>query len=275
MKKIHFIYRIDTNNAGDNNCCPFFYFKEYFSNFFCLFHDIEYIDWSTISKDDCIILGGGGILNVTNSFNININRCLEKCDNVIGWGVGFNTHNSNWKVENEYTQIKLNKFKFLKIRDFNHPSGISYCPCVSCLAPEFELAKASNHKEKRILGVIEHKDLHLPNFSFDYPYDIIYNSDSLENIIKFILDSRIILTNSYHIVYWAKLLGKPVVVLNAFSDKFKYYKNKPDLYLQFKEPTNITKCVLELSKNKSNQDFSLLNESKKNNQAYFGEIKKI
>lgn len=275
MKKIHFIYRIDIKNAGDNNCCPFPYFKDYFSNFFCLFHDIEYIDWNTINRDDCIILGGGGILNVTNSFNININKCLERCNNVIGWGVGFNTHNSNWKVENEYTPIEFNKFSLIKIRDFNHPSEIEYCPCVSCLAPEFEYAKKnkSGNKEKRILGIVEHKDLKLPEFSFDYSFDKIYNSDSMDNIIKFIIESRIILTNSYHIVYWAKLLDKPVVVLNAFSDKFRFYKNKPDLYLQFKDSTNITRLFSKLLQKKVQNNFLFLNESQNKNLSYFEEIK--
>ena len=55
----------------------------------------------TIEKDDIVIVGGGGLMNFNETWNHQINVILEKSDNVIGWGLGFNTHY-------DYERMRLN-----------------------------------------------------------------------------------------------------------------------------------------------------------------------
>ena len=63
--KIHFINRIDLENAGDRACCPLNYYYEYFKQFNLMRHDIDSIKYYEINIDDIVILGGSGLFNVT------------------------------------------------------------------------------------------------------------------------------------------------------------------------------------------------------------------
>lgn len=83
MKKIHFINRIDWDNAGDWGCCPLNYYLDYFEQFNLIRHDIDFIDYKEIEPEDVVILGGSGLFNVTRSFNEAINKILERCNHVI------------------------------------------------------------------------------------------------------------------------------------------------------------------------------------------------
>lgn len=107
-RKIHFVNRIDKDNLGDWLCSPLNYYYEYFSKFNIVRHDIDFIDWHEIKRDDIVIIGGSGMFNVTISFNENINKLLNRCDNVIAWSVGFNTHDKQWFQGNEFPDILIN-----------------------------------------------------------------------------------------------------------------------------------------------------------------------
>ena len=224
MRKIHFINRIDQTNAGDLACCPLNYFYDYFSQFNIIRHDIDFIDFNIIESDDIVILGGSGMLNVSQSFNININKLLAKCKNVIGWSIGFNTHNKLWFIGSDFQEINYNKFKLIGIRDFNHPSKLPYLPCPSVFA--FSKSSADKKFIKRKFGIIKHKDL-----QFDIPIDAdtILNNYSIKEIEKFISESECIITNSYHCAYWSLLLNRKAIVINKFSTKFDFYKYKPEM----------------------------------------------
>lgn len=72
IRKIHFINRIDYDNVGDWNCCPLCYYYDFFKDFTLIRHEIDYINFNEIERDDVVIFGGGGILYVTESFNSSI-----------------------------------------------------------------------------------------------------------------------------------------------------------------------------------------------------------
>ena len=266
MNKIHFINRIDYKNAGDRSCCPLNYFYTYFSKFNIFRHDIDYIRWEMIDRDDVVVIGGGGALNCTIEFNRNINRLLEKCDCVIGWSLGFNTHTEVWRNNQNYEKIDFKKFKLISIRDFNHSSNLEYVPDPSVF--ELKNVRFSDVAIKRKIGFIEHKDLPLDidrsKFNI-FNDDWIKHDESIGNIIKFIASSSEIVTNSYHVAYWSILLNKKTLVLNKWSTKFDGFKYKPifvssdsissldDIELYFKEastyPNAFNDCV------KLNNDF--------------------
>ena len=216
VKKIHFVNRIDRDNIGDVACCPLSYYSEYFLQYNVLRHDLDYIDWGVVERGDIVILGGGGVLNVTPSFNIAINKLLDRCDTVIGWSVGHNTHNHRWGRSEDFEGIDYARFALIAIRDFNHPSGLEWLPCPSGLAPELATRAAT----KRRFGYIAHKDL-APAFASAEHID---NSFNLADIADYMAGSETVVTYSYHMAYWAQLMGRAVVVVDKFSDKFDYFK---------------------------------------------------
>ena len=74
---------------------------------------------------------------------------------------------------------------------------------------------------KREIGIISHKDYIIENNE----YDIITNSQNIYEIIDFIRTSKIIITNSYHGIYWATLMKRKVITMGILhSNKFDYFK---------------------------------------------------
>ncbi len=213
---LHYIHRHDIQNTGDYKCCPLEYFFYMFPLDY-LVHDIYNINYAMIEKNDIVILGGGGLLDCINKWNVSINKLLDICDNVISWGCGFNFYNT---IIND--KIAFEKFKLLSIRDYRHPSKYKFVPCVSCMMPElsrfFEI--------KRNIGILEYKDN--PIITFSYPK--ISNKASLDEIIEFIGSSNVIITNSYHACYWATLMKKKVILYNEHSSKFDYIQYAPVKY---------------------------------------------
>ena len=215
-QKIHFINRIADDNAGDVVCSPLWYYYDFFKDYNIIRHDIDSINWIEISSHDVVIVGGGGMLYVTESFNENLNRLLDICPTVIAWGVGFNTHHDNPIL----TPIDTNRFKLIGIRDYAHSSGLDYLPCVSCNAIELD----NNLELRRRIGIIDHR--YVP-VSHDIPGERIDNGENFRSITDFIASSEIIMSSSYHVVFWATLMNKKVICANAFSTKFDYFKYKP------------------------------------------------
>ena len=273
-RKIHFINRIDNNNAGDWACCPLIYYYDYFCRYNVIRHDIGYIDWNVIEKDDVVILGGGGIVNVTSSFNESINKLLDRCDNVIAWSIGFNTHSSLWSNGEIDENIQFDKLLLLTIRDYNHPSSFPYLPDPSALAVKrYYDNRSSDYKSKcdENVGVIEHKDLPLP---YDFEYEKITNAYSLDDILEFIDKHSCILTNSYHVAYWTELMGKKVVVLNKFSDKFEYFRT-PSGFVQIADSVSEQDLMHEIEVALSNAKVmpGLLKEAIDLNNEFFKSVR--
>ncbi len=152
-------------------------------------------------------------------WNNYINTILNKSKNVIFWALGHNKHyNQNINIK-----IDFDKVNMLSIRDYKHESGFRHVPCASCMIPYL------NMKEyiKREIGIISHKDYIIENNE----YDIITNSQNIYEIIDFIRTSKIIITNSYHGIYWATLMKRKVITMVIlYSNKFNYFKYLPQKY---------------------------------------------
>ena len=121
-----------------------------------------------------------------------------------------------------FKKINFEKFKLLSIRDYGKNKNELFVQCPTCMIKTLNKV----FKCKRRIGVVCHKD-HL----FDTQgYESITNRVSLGKILKFIGESEVIITNSYHAYYWATLMNKKVILRDAFSDKFNYLKYKPVFY---------------------------------------------
>ena len=219
--RIHVIHLIDTDNTGDVNCGPEYYLKRSGLNLRITLHDLERINEDVIGKDDVVIIGGGGLLDFSDKWNKTINRCTELSDNVVIWGAGYNKHFDNKSV---IVKINIELIDMIGIRDFIDDK--TYVPCVSCMLPHFD----QHFDVKRKIGVAKHL-----TFSDQIPgelkkYEQITNKDCLDRIIKFIGESEYIVTNTYHMYYWATLLKKKVILFGEFSSKFDNLKYPPVRY---------------------------------------------
>jgi hypothetical protein len=203
---------------GDMAASPLNYFFDFFKSYNILRHDIDHIKWMEISAYDIVIIGGSGMLYVTESFQTNIAKLYEINPNVIAWSVGFNTH---YGRPISYP-LDMTKFKLIGIRDYQHPSSLPYLPCVSCLAKELK----KKMPIRREVGIIEHATFPIDGFT----HEKISNAYSFQTITDFIASSEVILSTSYHVIYWATLMGKRTVCINPFSTKFEYFKYKPVFY---------------------------------------------
>ena len=215
---LHYIHRLDYLNTGDLQCGYYKYFDELYK-FNMHIHDIENVNIRLISKNDFVIIGGGGLLDAWDKWNDYINQISNICDNVIIWSAGFNDMYDVKQVDNN---INFNKIKLISIRDYSHKSGFQYVPCATCMIPYLKIKEDI----KREIGIISHYHYRL-NYG---NYDTIYNSDNILNILRFISQSEVIISNSYHAIYWATLMNKRVILMYKTSSRFDNYKYPPQKY---------------------------------------------
>lgn len=251
IKEIVFVHKFKTKNTGDLNICPKDYFSEYFSNFVTKKFDIDDFYYMNFipNENRIFIVGGGGLINQ----NDNWNRWItDLCNNhkTILWGVGDNQHN-NCKINYE---INLENAALAGFRDIN--TGYTYVPCVSCLS---KLLDKRCEIKNNIVCVVHYEQL------AEFPYPTMYNNQDFEELISFISEGEIILTNTYHVAYWSMLMCKKVILFNIFSSKFKNFKYEIKKY-----SGNIEKDIKNL---KIHNNY--LNECRKINLEFFEKVKEI
>lgn len=218
LVKVHFINMLGKGNCGDYNCGPFQFFSTYFNGCKCYFHRLCDIDFSVIQEGDYCIIGGGGLIDHSVEWNRAIEKCNDKSKNVIIWGAGINTHTGD-----TCEQLDLKKFKLVGLRDYQiNESLINYIPCPSCMLPEL----ANDYEIRRKIGIVEHTMYPIEEFM----YEKINNSVDVYSMIKFIGTSDLIISNSYHAIYWATLMKKKVIIYEKFSSKFDLIKWKQPIY---------------------------------------------
>jgi hypothetical protein len=218
MNKIHFVSAFDKRNTGDWVASPLNYYYGFFKQYSVIAHDISTVHWEEIYKDDIVIIGGGGMLDLCDEWNTTINKLTEVCENVVVWGAGFNSYYD----EKISIPLETERFKLCGVRDFNLP-GLEWLPCVTCKLPELDKKLPT----QRHIGVISHHKNSLPGFT---QYERITNGRNIDAIIDFISSSDIIISNSYHALYFTMLMRKKAVCSNKFSTRFENFKYKPAYY---------------------------------------------
>ena len=219
-RTVHFIHRDCEDNTGDkvSNAGNYYNFPGYNK----ITHDIYAPNFNQIKKDDIVIYGGGGLLNCLEEWNVNINKSFELCDNVYGWGIGFNAHHGD-KVK---TEINFGKFKHLGLRDYFKKyswDNMSYLPCSSCNLPYLQ----ETYEIKRKAGVVFHWGMPItyPSAFINlFNVEKINNTVDISRFIKFIGESESIITNTYHCLYFSMLLNKTSILDFSFSQKFNNLK---------------------------------------------------
>jgi hypothetical protein len=265
MPKCYVVYRIDKNNVGDMSTNPLQYFMkpgEYEQvdivnvgrhNFDPSVPVIagggglianEFMDDSlrdlTVSFDKNSLLNiGSEIWNHTQASNKNIRdeffsklnplvseyvkKLTEEKSPRIIWGAGHNGgFNKKLKGRLEYPTW-LRNFDLVGVRDYAQEH--EWVPCASCMHP----ALRENHIIKHPVIWFEHKKQLIKSTEFgSEPIPRYVNSgDNIAETIRLLGSADVIITNSYHGAFWGTLLGRKVIVVEAWSSKFNAIKHKP------------------------------------------------
>lgn len=204
------VHRVDPN-VGDLASSPALYFPL----------DADERDiYAPLSMDQVtdrvVIVGGGGMFHPPFRQQLrNIDEARPRL--LIGWGIGTNTHGSVQFDDGELSPM----FNLLGVRDFGTPHR--WVPCVSCMSPLFDAPAPPKHR--------------VVVYSHGYPEpgsprppvvgpEMTNVRRSFAEVIAFLGSGEIVLTDSYHGVYWATLLGRRVVAYAA-SSKFHHFRHPP------------------------------------------------
>lgn len=218
LTKVHFVNMMGRGNVGDYVCGPYWYFSYCFSDCECYFHKLQDIDFDQMSEGDWVIIGGGGLINHEEKWNELIYKCQNITGHVVLWGVGENTHAEELCEDFDYGEVLLAGIRDKKDKYYKS----EFVPCVSCMLPQLTYI----YKIRRRIGVIEHTSYPITEFE----YDKIDNERDINTVIQFIGESEIVITNSYHVIYWATLMKKKVVIYSTWSSKFDYLIYKHPVY---------------------------------------------
>lgn len=204
--KIINMFRMDRTNAGDWFSPPFRYFPD--------LGDITVeINSTEQPKERCaVIMGGGGLISPKAGFQRL--RRFHKKHLCIGWGLGENWHDEKGlgycpPIPQTFPDY-LKDFDLLGIRD--RTDNHRHVPCASCMHPAFE----ESYRVKRRIGIYVHK--RIPLATEGHPLCSNDGADIAEKI-RFLGESEIVVTNSYHGLYWALLLNRRVIAV-PFGSKF-------------------------------------------------------
>lgn len=233
------VHRIDENNVGDFYCAPHLYFDSLKNKKLDIFDfkaKDESIrnDWIQKISANSLIIGGGGLLN-RSSFEMQMKlfeALANKGKKMVIWGIGHNEKDKKRFGKINTYNIDLSKFGLIGTRDYTMNN--SWLPCVSCKHEIFD----KNFEISNEVGIIFHKktikDQKLLKTLSAYPSTS--NTKNLEDMVGFIGQTDTLVTDSYHAMYWAMLLGKKVIAIPN-SSKFFDFKYQP-VFSSFSNFTN-------------------------------------
>ena len=162
-----------------------------------------------------------------NKLNKLVGDYADKISDKIGprilWGAGHNGHyEKKFKGKLEYPRW-LKQFDEIGIRDWNQQ--YQWLPCASCMHPALQ----RKHEIKNEVIWFEHKKQFLKGTEFgtDPIPRFINSGNNIDQTISILGSAEIVITNSYHGAYWGTLLGKRVIVAEAWSSKFNAMRHMP------------------------------------------------
>jgi hypothetical protein len=241
---VYAVHRVDASNVGDWYASPARYMTKlaeahpdlHQRAIICL-HICDIDDDVTVAaipNGAPVIVGGGGLLERNDHWNNQLDSLVDPARRlrVYVWGVGFNMrslHGSDFvppkpPARAQYPDLPmpqvLARSVAYGVRDF--VEGFEYLPCASSLL-DFEHAQLLQPKYPFV--VFEHKDIpiHIPSTHPVSPAQRISNQchnctfaseeGGAQRVLQFMSRGRVVLTNSYHGLLWATLLGRKVVIM--------------------------------------------------------------
>jgi hypothetical protein len=219
--KIVFQHLRDTQNVGDRWCSPFDWFEwpAY----------AEARDISRPGEDyDVGIYGGGKIFGGLSSYT-GVRKTPGSLH--IAWGVGTL---QTLPISLRYARARR-LCDIVGTRDWGD-RRYEWAPCTSCMSPLFDAPAPPEHDVVFYYhgDKTEAQGIRIPA---DIP-SLSNNANSLEEALAFIASGRTVVSNSYHGVYWALLMGRRALCV-PFSRKFSAYRLPPG----YAGPRNWLNCL--------------------------------
>lgn len=237
------VYHYKANNIGDLKCGPEQYF-DFPSMFPATFKD-------DISDCDNIIIGGGGVFAQAKHVADNI-KCLKR--NLIAWGIGLPPRSARDSVVLKTAQ----NFTLFSTRSFEWRDTFRFVPCVSCMDSVFN----TKYTVKHDVAVFSHrKKTPILKMQTDFP-QMDNSEQNFIEVIKFIASTDILVTSSFHGVYWGQLLGKKIVCI-PYNHKFASFEQVPTIATEADWQENI---------HKARRHSSQLDEYRSLNRKYYEDV---
>jgi hypothetical protein len=172
------------------------------------------IDTFKFYDTDFVVVGGGGVFMWPKAMK-KLHDSVDP-ERLCLWGIGLNTHNKEMITHDSYPSW-VTALPLAGVRDVI--PLIRYVPCASCIG----VKKALNAiRPKPVDGddyvVYDHKDVTIRIDGKHRNND--GDASCFNEVLEFLSSASVVITNSYHGAYWASLLGRKVVVVNAFSSRF-------------------------------------------------------
>ena len=223
------VHVVNPNNVGDYYSGPHHYFealkgKSLHLSDFRVVSKAKRDAWVEDISNNALIVGGGGLLNIRHfEMQMELFETLAKRGKkIVIWGAGHNeTDRALWGKVNSY-YVDMKAFGLSGTRDYSMDN--LYVPCVSCLHPIFDSTFKIEHEVGVIFNHNSIKDQNLVKSLSKYPSTS--NTSSIEAMVEMIGKCETIVSNSYHAIYWATLLGRKTVAIPTTS-KFFDLKHRP------------------------------------------------
>lgn len=217
-REIFVVHRHDPRNIGDMSCAPSSYLHDFPWLAEATTIDIETeIDvYAERLGEANVIYGGGGLLGTT-FFDRQLRQLIGlRPHKLICWSAGLNSHGQSQVVLPDY----MDAFDLVGIRD--DVPGAKWVPCVSAMIPALSGVVAPEHD----IVVYRHwDDYYAGLLNDDKGYPVMRNNVAdLQAVLAFLASGRTVVTNSYHGAYWATLMGRRVVIVSPFSNKFLSFR---------------------------------------------------
>lgn len=199
---------VNDSNLGDRVSAPCLYFP-----------GMERRDvFGPVENCGTLIVGGGGMFH-GGIITEDVARWSKRANRVIGWGIGSNNE-SGAALARPGSEL----FHLLGCRD---KDAALWVPCVSCLSPLFDSVDRTPRMET---ALYLHKDA-MRAIPHPQAAPCLTNAaDNFATVLQFLASAAQVVTNSYHGIYWATLLGKPVLAYAECghpTSKFHGIKHAP------------------------------------------------
>lgn len=219
MSRLWFVHRLDAN-VGDLLAGPWRYWD-------WGPHDVVDIcdaaAIAAIGPDDGVVIGGGGLFMPW--FDEHRARLLDRRPAAVAWwGVGErrvqDVAGGYLPEEAAGPGLAAADFSPAHLAGTRSPvAGLPHVPCASCKFVEAFVAERG-WSEGSGVGIFEHVAVPVAR-RLDHPRLVNTRCSPLE-ALAFIARHRVLVTNSYHGMYWGSLLGRRVVCVPFSSGHYRF-----------------------------------------------------
>ena len=217
---IYFIHRID-ENIGDVLSAPYRYYE------FAKHEIIDICNVEQINKlpqGAQVIVGGGGLMM---PYFEPYRKALlaRRPAKLVWWGVGErqiqNVASAYLPEQDANNSIQSGWFAATDLVGFRQTNAYyPFVPCVSCKAVEAYRLSHLQPTHQHDVVFFEHRDVPLPQVG-NYPRRNNLGNDA-EAVFTYLDSAPVVVTNSYHGMYWSLLLGKQVIVMPFSSGMYHH-----------------------------------------------------